>query len=81
MNRDEIGKPVNLTKAYELSKKYGDRIRIYPAAMELRERETYALKSRAVCAVGINGDIETAREISLEGLRAISGGHSGTELT
>jgi len=74
INKDEIGKPVNLTKAYELSKKYGDRIRIYPAAMELRERETYALKSRAVCAVGIDGDIETAREISLEGLRAISGG-------
>ena len=74
VNRDEIGTPVNLAKAYELSKKYGDRIRIYPAAMELRERETYALKSRAVCAVGIDGDIETAREIGLEGLRAISGG-------
>jgi phosphoribosylamine--glycine ligase len=74
VNRDEIGTPVNLAKAYELSKKYGDRIRIYPAAMELRERETYALKSRAVCAVGIDGDIETAREVSLEGLNAISGG-------
>ena len=74
INKDEIDTPVNLTKAYELSKKYGDKIRIYPAAMELRERETYALKSRAVCAVGIGGDIETAREISLEGLRAITGG-------
>jgi len=74
VNRDEIGTPVNLAKAYELSKKYGDRIRIYPAAMELRERETYALKSRAVCAVGIDGDIETAREVSLEGLKAIIGG-------
>jgi phosphoribosylamine--glycine ligase len=74
VNRDEIGTPVNLAKAYELSKKYGDRIRIYPAAMELRERETYALKSRAVCAVGIEGDIETAREVSLEGLKAIIGG-------
>jgi len=74
INKDEIDTPVNLTKAYELSKKYGDKIRIYPAAMELRERETYALKSRTVCAVGIGGEIETAREISLEGLRAITGG-------
>lgn len=74
VNKAEIDKPVNLTKANELTKKYGDRIRIYPAAMELRDGETYALKSRAVCIVGIGENIETARQISLEGINAIKGG-------
>ncbi len=74
VNRDEVGKPVDLTKAYALSKKYGDKIRVYPASMELRNGETYALKSRAVGVLGIAPDIETAREISLEGINAIKGG-------
>jgi phosphoribosylamine--glycine ligase len=71
---ESIEKPVDLTKAYELSQKYGSDIRIYPASMERRGSKTYALKSRAVCAVGISGSIETARQISLEGLKAIKGG-------
>ncbi len=74
VSKTEIYKPVDLSKAYELNRKYGDRICIYPAAMELRQRETYPLESRAVCAVGIGDDIETARQISLEGLKAITGG-------
>ena len=74
VGKSEIGKPVDLTKAYELTKKYGDRIRIYPAAMKLRNGETYALKSRAVCVVGVGENIETARQISLEGIKAIKGG-------
>ncbi|NWF87497.1 hypothetical protein HXY32_06800 [Candidatus Bathyarchaeota archaeon] len=72
--KDEIGKPVDLNKAYELTKKYGDRIRIYPAAMEQRNNETYALTSRAVAVVGIGENIEEARQISLEGIKAIKGG-------
>ncbi len=74
VNKDEIGKPVDLTNAYELSRKYGERIRVYPASMELRDSETYALKSRAVCVVGIGDSVERARETSLEGLNAIKGG-------
>jgi phosphoribosylamine--glycine ligase len=69
-----IGKPVDLSKAYELKKKYGDDIRIYPASMEKRDGKVFALKSRAVCAVGISDSIEKARQISLEGLKAIKGG-------
>jgi phosphoribosylamine-glycine ligase len=42
--------------------------------MELRGNETFALKSRAVCVVGVGDDIETARQISLEGAAAIKGG-------
>ncbi len=74
VNRVEIDKPVDLTKAYELTEKYGDDIRVYPAAMELRNGETYALKSRAVGVVGIGDNIEAARQISLEGINEIKGG-------
>jgi phosphoribosylamine-glycine ligase len=65
---------VDLSKAYELSKKYRDRIRIYPGSMEQRNSEIYALKSRTVAVVGIGANIEDARQISLEGIEAIKGG-------
>jgi phosphoribosylamine--glycine ligase len=73
-DKNEVDKPVDLSKAYELKKRYGNDIRIYPASMEQRNNETFALKSRAACAVGIADTIEAARQISLEGLRAIKGG-------
>jgi phosphoribosylamine--glycine ligase len=74
VRKGEIGKPVGLSKAYELSGKFGDNIRVYPASIEQRDGETYALKSRAVCVVGVGDDLETARNISLEGINAIKGG-------
>ena len=74
VEKGEVGKPVDLSGAYELSRKYGEKIRVYPASMELRGNETYALKSRAVCAVGIGENIEAARNISLEGINAIKAG-------
>jgi len=64
---------VDLSKAYELGKKYHDNIRIYPGSMELRDDETYALGSRAVCTVGIGDGIEDARNISLDGVINIDG--------
>jgi phosphoribosylamine--glycine ligase len=70
----EVGKPVDLSGAYALSKKYGDRIRVYPGSMDLRDGETFALKSRAVCVVGVGEDLETARNVSFEGIAAIKGG-------
>jgi len=74
VNKSEIDTPVDLTKAYELTKKHGEKIRVYPASMKLHNGQTYALKSRAVCVVGIGENIETARQISLEGIDAIKGG-------
>jgi len=74
VRREEIGKPVDLSGAYELGRKYDGKIRVYPASMELRGNEIYALKSRAVGVVGIGDDIESAREISMEGIEAIKGG-------
>jgi len=74
VNKAEIGTPVDLAQAYALSRKYGDKIRVYPASMEKRGEKTYALKSRTVCTVGIAETIEEARRISLEGIKAIKGG-------
>ena len=67
-------KKVDLTNAYELTKKYANKMKIYPCSMELKDNETFALKSRTVCVVGAGNDIQTARKISLEGINAIKGG-------
>jgi phosphoribosylamine--glycine ligase len=74
INQDEMNTPVSLEEAEKLSRKHGDNIRIYPGSMELKNEEVHALSSRAVCVVGIADSIQTAREISLEGVRAIKGG-------
>ena len=66
--------PVDLTKAQALTKKYGSRIRIYPGSMEIRDGKNYALKSRAVGVLGIGKSIQEARDISLDGAKAITGG-------
>ena len=71
---EDIGSPIDLSKAKRLTQNYGDSIRIYPGSMELRDGQTYALTSRTACVVGIGDDIETARRISLEGTSAIHGG-------
>ncbi|MFQ5758883.1 MAG: phosphoribosylamine--glycine ligase [Candidatus Bathyarchaeia archaeon] len=74
VNWQDISSPVDLSMAHKLAEKYGNRIRVYPGSMELRNGQMYALTSRAVCVVGIGDDTETARRISLEGIRAIHGG-------
>jgi len=74
VDKREVDTAVDLTKAYELTKKYGDKIHVYPASMELQNGETFALKSRTVGVVGIGDNIEAARHISLEGIKAIKGG-------
>jgi len=71
---NDVNKPVDMTAAHALVRKYGDNIRIYPASMELRNGESYALTSRTVGVIGIGDDIETARKISLEGIETIKGG-------
>jgi phosphoribosylamine--glycine ligase len=74
IDKAAVDTPVNLSKAYALTSKYGDRIRVYPAAMENRDRQVYALKSRAVGVLGVGENIEEARQVSLEGTQAIKGG-------
>ena len=74
VNRYEVNTPVDLSAAYALKGKYGDKIRVFPGSMELRDNTTYALKSRAVGVLGIGNSIEEARKISLEGSDAVKGG-------
>ncbi len=74
VDKSAINTPVDLAKAQALTQKYGDKIRIYPGSMETRDGKNYALKSRAVGILGIADSIEEARQISLEGAKAITGG-------
>jgi len=74
LHREAIGSPVDLSKAEALAKKFGDKIRIYPGSMEIRDSKNYPLKSRAVGILGIGCSIEEARQISQEGAKAITGG-------
>lgn len=74
VNKSDINGPVDLSKAYGLCKKYGDKIRIYPGSMETRDGKNYALKSRAIGVLAIGNSIEEARQISQEGAKAIVGG-------
>jgi phosphoribosylamine--glycine ligase len=74
IDKASVNTPIDLDKAYALTRKYGDRIRIYPAAMEIRNGQAYALKSRAIGVLGVGENIEEARQISLEGAKAVKGG-------
>jgi phosphoribosylamine--glycine ligase len=74
VDSSDIDRPIDLIAAHKLREKWGDKIRIYPASMELRNGKTYALKSRTICVVGVGDDIENARQISLDGIRTIKGG-------
>jgi phosphoribosylamine--glycine ligase len=74
VDKSAVGTPVDLSKACALAKKYGNKIRVYPGSMEIRNGKNYALKSRAVGILAIGNSIEEARQISLEGAKAITGG-------
>ncbi len=74
VNKSVVNTPIDLSKADSLVAKYSDRIRVYPGSMEIRDSKVFALRSRAVAILGIGDSIEEAREISLEGAGAISGG-------
>ncbi len=73
-DKQAVNMPVDLANAEALVEKFGEKIRIYPGSMELRDGKNYALKSRAIGVLGIGGSIEEARQISQEGAKAITGG-------
>jgi len=74
VDRNQLSLPVDLSKAQEISQRTPDKLRVYPASMELRDNQIYPLKSRAVCTVGIGDSISHAVEISLDALEKIQGG-------
>jgi phosphoribosylamine-glycine ligase len=65
---------VDLSKAYKMKQKYCKKMKIYPAALEFRNGDCYSMRSRTICVVGVADGIQEAREISLEGIKAIEGG-------
>ncbi len=74
VTKSALNSSVDLSKAFELTKKYGKNIRIYPGSMEVKAGKNCALKSRALGVLGIGKSIEEARQISQEGAKAITGG-------
>jgi phosphoribosylamine--glycine ligase len=75
VDKNEITTPVDLSEAEKLSADHRDGMRVYPGSMEIREDGlAYALSSRTVCVVGVGDSIQKAREISLNGIQAITGG-------
>ena len=74
VDNSAVNTPVDLSKAYALAKKYAGKMRVYPGSMEIRNGQTFALKSGAVGVLGIGGSIEEARQISQEGAKTITGG-------
>ena len=64
---------IDISGAEALREKYGERIRIYPGAVEVRNGELFALKSRAVGVLGISENLDEAREIAMDGIRRIDG--------
>jgi phosphoribosylamine--glycine ligase len=75
VDKNEINTPVDLCEVEKLGAKHSDGMRVYPGSIEMREDGlVYALSSRAVCVVGVADSIQEAREISLNGIQAITGG-------
>jgi phosphoribosylamine--glycine ligase len=74
VDRKEVDTRVDLSGVQKLVEKEGERMRVYPGSLELRDGANYALGSRTVCVVGMGDDIQEARENSLEGIGAIKGG-------
>ena len=74
VSKAEAESPIDLSRVYALSKKLGEKIRIYPASMESRDDQVYALKSRALGILAIGKDIEEARLLSQKGAAAVQGG-------
>lgn len=70
-----IDTPIDLRKAYGLCKELKDTLRIYPGSMKTGDDGLYyAAGSRTVACLGIGDSIEDAREVSLEGVKAVKGG-------
>ncbi len=65
--------PVELSAAYELSRKSGRKVRVFP--MDVREEDGVSMMgtSRTVAVAGVGDTIDEARDRSLKAVRALSG--------
>ncbi|OKY77169.1 MAG: Phosphoribosylamine-glycine ligase PurD [Candidatus Methanohalarchaeum thermophilum] len=64
-------KKVDLSKCYDLKKRYKNKLRIYEANLEKLDEEIKAGTSRSIAMVGVADQIEKAREISLKSIKKI----------
>ncbi|MEM2282422.1 MAG: hypothetical protein QXH26_02590 [Candidatus Hadarchaeales archaeon] len=64
---------VRMEEAERLKQEFGDRLRLYPGSMEVRDGKYYALGSRTVACVGIGEDLTQARKIAYSAVRKIDG--------
>lgn len=64
---------VDLRRAYELCDKYDGRLRVFPMDVRLKDGKTWIGTSRSVAVVGTGDSLDTAREISLQGVGLIDG--------
>ncbi|MEM2878075.1 MAG: ATP-grasp domain-containing protein [Candidatus Hadarchaeales archaeon] len=64
---------IDISQLESVKAEYGDRMRVYPGAVEFVEGELRAMKSRAIGVLGISETIDEAREIAMSGVRAIDG--------
>jgi len=75
VNKAGIGTELDLNGAWELKKKYGNDLWIYPGSMEVGgDGRLHTLTSRTVCCIGVGDSIEEARDKSMEAIEGIKGG-------
>jgi phosphoribosylamine--glycine ligase len=74
VDKHQINLPIDLNEAQQLADKNPDRMRIYPASVEIKDDQVYPLKSRAICSVGIADSIQSARDTALDILTKVKGG-------
>ncbi len=64
---------IDLKRVHALEKRYDGKLRVFPMDVRSDGGVTYLGTSRSVAAVGIERSLEDAREISMEGVRALDG--------
>jgi len=70
----ERERSIDLSAAYALQKRLGDRLRVYPMDLRLMSGGATALgSSRSVAVVGVARSIQDAREVSILGAEAVRG--------
>jgi len=75
VDKTSLGSDLDLSGAWELKKKYGNDLWIYPGSMELRDDGSiHSLGSRTVCCIGVGDSIEEARDKSMQAIEGIKGG-------
>ena len=67
------GGKIGLARAYSLSEHGGTALKVYPMDVVLKGGQTYLGTSRSVAVTGVGASIEEARDISLQGVEALSG--------